>query len=70
MGDLLLVFVPLVFSSIKLVIGPTEGHAFLQPLVVGNEHCLLAILHVDVRLVIVYQSVIHMHDIVIACEAL
>src|SRR6202790_4199183 len=70
MGDLLPVFALLAFSSVELIVGPTKGRAFFQPFMVGNKHCLLAILRIDVRLVIVHRSVIHMHDVLAACGAL
>src|SRR5882762_49156 len=69
MGDLP-VFALLAFSSVELIVGPTKGCAFFQPFMVGNKHRLSAILRIDVRLVVVHRSVVHMHDVLAACGAL
>ena len=37
---------------------------------VGNKHRLSAILRIDVRLVVVHRSIVHMHDVLAACGAL
>src|SRR5882762_4897412 len=70
MGDLLPVFTSLAFSSVKLIVGPTKGRVFFQPFMVGNKHRLSAVLRIDVRLVVVHRSVVHMHDVLAACGAL
>src|SRR6202790_3599856 len=70
MGDLLPVFALLAFSSVELIVGPTKGRAFFQPFMVGNKHRLSVILRIDVRLVVVHRSVVHMHDVLAACGAL